>query len=267
MAEESEPTGTAADAAQALRYAASRIIPETALLYDWTGNAVINSVDAEAILRTAVGQIGDKDALQASLKNSLLGEQFLEKFSYGEIQTGEYGSYRSDRVSVSVDRITTKIGNRRVVYFLADIYVRDIHSLRTAISEGSGGADPVFRMTRKNNAILAMSGDYFRARDQGLAIRNGELIRKSLDRKRDVCVLYEDGVMETLLAGKVDVQAILERGAWQAWCFGPALLDADGLPKTRFNTNVAKRNPRAAIGYYSPGHYCFLVVDGRQRSY
>ena len=26
-------------------------------------------------------------------------------------------------------------------------------------------------------------------------------------------------------------------------------------------------NPRAAIGYFAPGHYCFVVVDGRQKGY
>ena len=39
------------------------------------------------------------------------------------------------------------------------------------------------------------------------------------------------------------------------------------MPKDEFNTKVAARNPRSAIGYYEPGHYCFLVVDGRQKGY
>ena len=26
-------------------------------------------------------------------------------------------------------------------------------------------------------------------------------------------------------------------------------------------------NPRTAIGYYEPGHYCIIVVDGRQNGY
>ncbi|MBQ3072315.1 MAG: phosphodiester glycosidase family protein, partial [Oscillospiraceae bacterium] len=81
------------------------------------------------------------------------------------------------------------------------------------------------------------------------------------------CVLYEDGTMETYLAGDVNVEEILSRSPYQSWGFGPALLDADGLPKERFNTEVERRNPRSAIGYYEPGHYCFLVVDGRRSNY
>ena len=51
--------------------------------------------------------------------------------------------------------------------------------------------------------------------------------------------------------------------AVQVWSFGPALLDAEGKSIDKFNTNIAGLNPRAALGYYEPGHYCFVVVDGR----
>jgi len=30
-----------------------------------------------------------------------------------------------------------------------------------------------------------------------------------------------------------------------------------------FNSDVARKNPRVAIGYFEPGHYCMMVVDGR----
>lgn len=38
---------------------------------------------------------------------------------------------------------------------------------------------------------------------------------------------------------------------------------ADGRAKTDFVTTVAEANPRTAIGYYDPGHYCFVAVNGR----
>ncbi len=40
-------------------------------------------------------------------------------------------------------------------------------------------------------------------------------------------------------------------------------LDADGGRKTSFDTTVAEENPRTAIGYYEPGHYCIVIVNGR----
>lgn len=33
---------------------------------------------------------------------------------------------------------------------------------------------------------------------------------------------------------------------------------------TKFNSVLMPANPRAAIGYFEPGHYCFVLVDGRR---
>ena len=45
------------------------------------------------------------------------------------------------------------------------------------------------------------------------------------------------------------------------------LLDKEGnpLPDAQLNTskNIRRANPRVGLGYYAPGHYCFIVVDGR----
>ena len=36
---------------------------------------------------------------------------------------------------------------------------------------------------------------------------------------------------------------------------------------TKFDSDVPGANPRSAIGYYEPGHYLFVLVDGRQANY
>ena len=43
-----------------------------------------------------------------------------------------------------------------------------------------------------------------------------------------------------------------------------SLLDENGKAMTKFNTNVGPANPRSVIGYYEPGHYCLVQVDGRR---
>ena len=55
----------------------------------------------------------------------------------------------------------------------------------------------------------------------------------------------------------------------QTWAFGPRLLNAYGQIPAAYNTwdYIRKRHPRTAIGYFEPGHYCFLVADGRQPDY
>ena len=73
--------------------------------------------------------------------------------------------------------------------------------------------------------------------------------------------------METvdISAETPDIDGIYAKYPQQIWYFGPALLTKDGAAKKDFTIgrNVANNNPRSAIGYYEPGHYCFITVDGR----
>lgn len=67
---------------------------------------------------------------------------------------------------------------------------------------------------------------------------------------------------------QIDIQQLTEKGAYQSWIFGPSLLDENGKAKESFLTwsYIRQSHPRTAIGYYEPGHYCLLLVDGRQKS-
>jgi exopolysaccharide biosynthesis protein len=123
-------------------------------------------------------------------------------------------------------------------------------------------------MDESLNAILAMNGDYYGNGGDGVVIRNGEVFRTSTS-SSDVCVLYYDGTMKTFSAEEFDVDQAIKDGAWQAWCFGPELLNASGNSMTKFTAkgHISGINPRSAIGYYEPGHYCMIVVDGRQSGY
>ena len=73
--------------------------------------------------------------------------------------------------------------------------------------------------------------------------------------------------MLTIDGDKWSSEQILSMDPWQAWCFGPALLDENGQAKTKFNSALTDVNPRTTMGYYAPGHYCFVVVEGRRDKY
>ena len=73
--------------------------------------------------------------------------------------------------------------------------------------------------------------------------------------------------METISGSETTLNDVLERDPWQAWQFGPSLLTEGGRARTSFpNTSISPGNPRSCIGYYEPGHYCFVLVDGRQKA-
>lgn len=172
-------------------------------------------------------------------------------------------SYISETISFEV----TTYHEEGLTYFFADIYIKDIESLKTAFSRDKFNAknEKVLEMARRNGALVAINGDYYTAQEEGIIIRNGELF-KSRKTSRDVCVLFRDGTMKTYGPKEWDEDEIMAADPWQSWVFGPNLV-REGVLQTEFNTSVSRTNPRAAIGYFEPGHYCFVVVDGRQGSY
>ena len=73
--------------------------------------------------------------------------------------------------------------------------------------------------------------------------------------------------METYSRNQFKAKEAIANGAYQAWSFGPDLLDDEGKARRRFSDgSLGPRNPRTVLGYYEPGHYCFVVVDGRSSS-
>ena len=188
-------------------------------------------------------------------------EKFADLFTDGTVEKTDT-TYRSANISVSIQ----KMQQEDAVYFFADIYIVDIQYFKTAFAKKPdvmGDRELTNIVAKENNAILAINGDHC-LDNNGPVVRNGKLYRD--ETFADALVLYNDGSMQTFSADQLDSNAIETSGAWQVWTFGPMLLK-DGQPMTEFNSTLKKANPRTAVGYYEPGHYCFLVVDGRQPGY
>lgn len=211
---------------------------------------------------TSSGENSGDSSPDNSLSLNGWAVKWPEKFSDTVEKTDH--SYRSRDVSVDIQ----KVSEDGVTYFVADIYVSSIDNLKTAFAKdtyGRGYRESVEEMARRNNAVIAVNGDYYGTRDIGLVIRNGKLYRRELF--EDVCVLFYDGTMQTYSSDQVNVDELVSKGAYQAWSFGPRLLDENGKAMTEFQSTVKPANPRTAIGYYEPGHYCMVLVEGRQENY
>ena len=200
--------------------------------------------------------------------SGLLGGKYAWRFTDEEVLTDH--TYSNATISISWDMYRDEISyDKPVTFYVADVLVQDITSLSTAFAKGTysaGGVRSMEDIAKSNDCIVAISGDFARWHENGLIVRNGEVFRQKRYTS-DLCVLYPDGVMETYTPGTISVEEILKRNPWQSWHFGPELLDHNGQIKTRFNTAVWGRNPRSVIGYYEPGHYCLVLVDGRQGKY
>lgn len=190
------------------------------------------------------------------------GEKFADKFTDGEVIQTE-NSYQSANVNVSYQRIE----ENDVIYFVADVYVSDLGYLRSGFANGkyNGGFQMIDEIARQENAVVALSGDHYAGRGEGLVVRNGVLYRET--RFQDVCVLLSDGTMVTLTNAELDMDDLKAAAPWQVWAFGPELLDDEGHALTSFNSTVLPNNPRAAIGYVEPGHYYLVEVEGTRTGY
>ena len=196
--------------------------------------------------------------------------KFADHFSEEPVLTDH--SYTSPEVSIDIQSFSVEENGWTSVYHVADIYVASLDNFKTYTVNGElkywSTAD-VMDLDRESNAILAISGDFYSYQQSGFIMRNAQLYSSAAG-YADICVLFSDGRMETYAGGQYDVDQILADGAVQVWQFGPVLLDAEGhaldyFPRAQGTVN--QPNPRSAIGYYEPGHYCFVVVDGRQDEY
>jgi len=209
-------------------------------------------------------------------------QRFPEVFlPEGEVLLTE-NSYRSHDVSVTLIQNDVRTKNGPVRYFVFDIYVRQLENLY--VSYSTGKRIPLEELSQRGGtlydadgseitlsaAIAAVNGDYMGNRNRTLvAVRNGDVLRKSRYIQADLCVMYYDGTVETVSPKEYDWEAIESRAPYQVWNFGPGLLDKKGRALPSYSVDnydsyvVDSLHPRTAFGYYEPGHYCFVMVDGR----
>jgi len=174
-------------------------------------------------------------------------------------------SYRSENMYIQINAQRACDSD----VYVAELYVRTAESLRRAFGGDAWNtsSEKIGTLAQRNNAVLALTGDSGHHFKAGWVVGNGQLWRGRGNNMRDLCVLYTDGTMQIHYAAPDHelIRRQTEQGLiWQTWMFGPALLDENGKAFEDFSSsNVEPKNPRAVIGYYEPGHYCLVQVDGR----
>lgn len=253
----------ASDAAAVLRTAMGLAEADNAaaVRMDVTGNQAVGTADAQAILLFCAGRLQAFRDLLSAAHGGLLGESQLPRFSYQGVQKRTH-SYQSAQVSVTV----SAHAQNNLYYYVADIYVQDITSLFAAF--GSGGYGQGRALTKdlaaENAAVIAVNGDGYSGRTLGPMVRNGVWYRRTVDPDADICVLCRSGELKVYDAGSVEIAAIEADDPYQTWVCGPRLMDDAGQPVRAFanSLNILERAARTCIGYYAPGHYCLVTVDG-----
>jgi hypothetical protein len=187
------------------------------------------------------------------------GEIALHFPDYDTGVDAEY-SYQSDELRIAIRRYEDP--EICSIYYVADIWMRNISCFRAGFGNGAfnHGNEDAESFSTREHAILAINGSY----NKGLVIHDGVLKKKLDDKHTGVMVLYRDGSMETVRRTSFDLAAAQEKGIVHAWQFGPMLVH-DGKPSDANYNTYATRHSRIIFGYYEPGHYVAVAVDGRRK--
>ena len=174
-------------------------------------------------------------------------------------------AYEDDTKTISIEtyeRNSTQI-------HVATVTMKGDASIKTALADETYGRNVKAKTSttaQSVNAVLAVNGDYYGARDAGYVIRNGQLLRSdSQDANQEDLVIYQDGSFEVIREGDITAQELLNKGAVQVLSFGPALIENSQVAVDS-SDEVGKAmasNPRTAIGIIDDKHYVLVVSDGR----
>ena len=173
------------------------------------------------------------------------------------------GTYESDEATITVSEYTYE----GTEVYVADVTLSSAQYLKTAFAEDTYGknvTETTSEMAEANDAILAINGDNYGSQESGYVIRNGVIYREEAG-ENDVLCIFTDGSMKVYSPDEYTAEELLEMGVWQAFSFGPALVE-DGEVSVTSEDEVGKAmasNPRTAIGIIDELHYLIVVSDGR----
>ena len=173
--------------------------------------------------------------------------------------------YKNRILSVDIHRIKTKLkSGGPLVYYVADIRMRDYSSYRSGVH--SGYSQP-WSYSRQEKAVFAITGDNLDVADKNL---KGCIIRKGK-------YYYNAGYTDTLVIDglsmyvlprrEVSSRVLLDHGVRDTYSFGPTLVENGEVNPNIHKHHVNNPNPRCGIGMIEPGHWIAIVTDGRQSVY
>ena len=173
------------------------------------------------------------------------------------------GTYSDSKSKITVTQYRAYDSN----IYVADVKVTDGTSILSAFANNTYGrniTDTTSDMAEENNAVLAINGDYYGARQSGYVIRNGVVYRNQGSNGEDM-VISKDGTLSFISESDTNTDSLIQKQAWQVLSFGPVLVENGEVAVTE-NDEVGMAmasNPRTAIGTVAKNHYLFVVSDGR----
>ena len=215
------------------------------------------------------GKTDDPEEVQAVVDTAweLLGDQELSWNPSIKIVHGTYINYYCDDTILA---ITWRQRINGEYCTCAEVKILDPSQLRRKLSMDTFGS-PVEQtasaLARQANAVLAVNGDYYKYRGNGICVYQRELCRAEL-RTTDTCYFNTDGEMLFTKAGQFknadEVNEYIEANdVLFAVSFGPVLVDNGEIQNVGYYAlgQVHEGYSRSAIGQIDELHYFMMNIN------
>ncbi len=149
---------------------------------------------------------------------------------------------------------------------LVTIRVADPSQIRTAMASRYGTNATAFgsAIAKRNNAVLAINGDFFAIHSRGYLVRQGKVYRNLPDGSTDVLIIDNQGDFHIFPKATTESLAAFTGVAVNSFCFGPALI-IDGVRCTDLDKQEAapeKLAQRICIAQTGPLTYLCVASEG-----
>ena len=158
------------------------------------------------------------------------------------------------------------------VYTYSEVKISDPSQFRRHLANNEYNSDymhPVSRMGNMVNAVMASSADYYRGRNHGIIVYEGEVKRADYSELVDTCFIDKNGDMILVPAGELitveEAQKFVDDNDIDfSLAFGPILVDNGQRcePANYYLGEVNDNYPRAALCQKDDLHYIVVVANG-----
>ncbi|MBO5534223.1 MAG: phosphodiester glycosidase family protein [Clostridia bacterium] len=174
--------------------------------------------------------------------------------------------YEDETLSVRIENTRAYDTNIQLVY----VKVADPSQIRTAMADRYGSTRCVYPeiLAERNNAVLAINGDYFSYHNSGYLIRQACTYRAKADMALDILIIDDQGDFHILRDPTNEMVESFNGTIINSFNFGPALI-MDGkeiLPPKRRDAGTFKKTQRMAACQLGKLSYLFVATEGPENA-
>ncbi len=174
----------------------------------------------------------------------------------------DYSGYEDETLSIRIETTRAYDTTIQLVY----VTISDPSQIRTAMAGRYGTTKVVYPeiLAERNNAVLAVNGDFFNYHNNGYLVRQGHTYRTKAKSLYDILIIDDQGDFHILRDPNNEMVESFEGTIINSFNFGPALI-IDGeeiLPPKRIDGGTFRKAQRMVACQLGHLSYLFVATEG-----